>query len=553
MPNMGMINSNSMMNYTYLNSNYQNYPQQQGYNTYIPNQSNKFSSNQLYSPQNQNLNQIYSNVYQNNISNQMPINATGHAIQTNTTPLINNIVPNPNLSANSSPGISTLSNTSVPIQKELNLSNVQTSSATSHIKKPINLEAQSFIPKNLKKQSISSEKDLQRQIPKKEAVDTINGPFPETPEEEIKSRDKTEVITKHEFLISDTELLSTSSDLQQKTPKSIKNEADKIENTRIVATESTESPDNFSLDKKDIVFPKEEKPANQANVILIPEANKHKPKTLLGSILNKAQESIEECKPAEKIIFNQIPVPAKNKQNDLSKAFDEKARILKEQEKLKKEEKLKEEIRQNQLSKKTEKKQDREEEKREEKKEKQRELINLEEKSTEKKIKIDRIYFKINEDQKAENIKNRYAYDYLFAYRNWKICYETKLVENLMTGHFKDLKETLEEISTNRQQGRGAAIETKSGFGKRGTKFRDEPIQPKIANENVSFKRSKIEFKQQEVKDSPSTEPSEGLGKWGRKDLSKEENLASEFKAKREEQFKKDPIRFKLTEYNYIY
>jgi hypothetical protein len=43
----------------------------------------------------------------------------------------------------------------------------------SHIKKPINLEAQSFIPENLKKQSVSSEIDLQGQTYKKEAFNSV--------------------------------------------------------------------------------------------------------------------------------------------------------------------------------------------------------------------------------------------------------------------------------------------------------------------------------------------------------------------------------------------
>lgn len=601
MPNMGMMNSNSMMNYTYLNSNYQNYhTQQPGYNAYMQNNppTNKFTANQFYSPQTQN--QMYNNVFQNKIPNQIPINVAGTQASTipmPTAPSINNnINPNPNNSAKASPSITTLSHTSLPTHKELSLSsNTSVFSAASHVKKPINLEAQSFIPKNLKKPSISSEKDLQVQTPKKEAVDLQRESVSETPEKEAKQfsssdkKNKAQATPNYNSIIPDKQLPSPTLDLRQKTPISfIKQDEIKKEKTPIKETECKQSPDDFSLNKKDeeLIFFNEEKPAPPANANIPAEAGKPKPKTLLGSILSQSQASNAEAKPAERTVFNPVPVaaPAKKKQNEVSKAFEEKAKVLKEQEKLKKEEKLREEIKQKQasaastpkkdnkeLEKKAQKKPsadenesemkayEKEKEERkafeetkeiEEKEKSVLEPIKLEEKPAERKIKIERFYFKVFEDEKGETIKNRYAFEYLFSHRNRKICYETKLVEDLMTGHFRDLKETVEEISSNRQQNRGNVNDSKgSSFGKRGTKFRDEPIQPKISNENTTFQRSnKIEFKQPELKDSPSTETGEGLGKWGRKDLSKEEKLASDFKTKREEQFKKDPIRFTLTE-----
>jgi hypothetical protein len=311
-----------------------------------------------------------------------------------------------------------------------------------------------------------------------------------------------------------------------------------------------------------------------------------KPKTPLGSILTRLPPTnTEASKPTEKALINPVSViaSAKKKHNEVSKALDEKAKVLKEQEKLKKEEKLKEEIIKKQAlsititpasskksgeetSKKVEKKEEKDEKEKEKKKEEEEdeesrneiEETNEKEKQEpysivddkkEKKLKIEKIYFKVFEDdEKAQDIRNRYAYEYLFSYRNWKISCETKLVRELMTGNFKNLKETVEEVSASRAQGRGGN-ENKGIFGKIGTKFGEEQIQPNISNENTTFQRSKTEFKQPEPKETPSTETGEGLGKSGRKDLSNEEKLASEFKVKREEQFAKDPIRFKLTEY----
>lgn len=177
---------------------------------------------------------------------------------------------------------------------------------------------------------------------------------------------------------------------------------------------------------------------------------------------------------------------------------------------------------------------------------KEEEPVQVEE-QVEKKYSIEKIYFKVYQNENADDIKNRYSIDYLFSFRNWKICNETKLIEDLVEGHIKDMKETVEEVSTQKHQ-RGGDI--KNGFGKRPTKFsRDETVQQPRVTESLPFQRSKIDLKPPEPKENQPTETGEGLGKWGRKDLSKEEQLAKDFKSRREEEVKKDPIRFKLTEY----
>ena len=89
-------------------------------------------------------------------------------------------------------------------------------------------------------------------------------------------------------------------------------------------------------------------------------------------------------------------------------------------------------------------------------------------------------------------------------------------------------------------------------FGKKGNKYRDEPQQPKISNENMSFQRStKIDIRPQEPRENLTNmnlTEGDNLGKWGRKDLAKEEKAADEYKQKRINEIEKDPIKFKLTE-----
>ena len=73
-------------------------------------------------------------------------------------------------------------------------------------------------------------------------------------------------------------------------------------------------------------------------------------------------------------------------------------------------------------------------------------------------------------------------------------------------------------------------------FGKKGNKYRDEPQQPKISNENMSFQRStKIDLRPQEPRENLTNmnlTEGDNLGKWGRKDLAKEEKAAADPKKK---------------------
>jgi len=571
-PNMGhqMINQNSMINYTYLsNSNYSNFPQTQtGYNNYMSNPpTNKFTNQFSYQQSNQN--QIFNNMYPNKIPN----NTTPQNIPINSTPVMNNIVSQ-NLHSQSTPSITQSSQTSLPLQKDANLSSTSTSSAANANKKPINLEAQSFIPKNLKKNSISSEKeDLQVNTPKMETIDTKSET--KTDDSQKQTPSVIELHSDEKESLKDN-ISSVLNNEEQRTPLSNKLDEDKILKTPLHEgdTKQTSSNDNFSLEKNDSNITTEEKPVEKAQTTSNTDTQKDKPKSLLKSILSQPTVTTA-TKQSEKTVVNNITT-AKKKGNEVKEAYEEKARIFREQEKQKKEERLKEEIKQKQLastsnasSKKTDKetkrgtKQEIEvpetaNEKNKSQTENDIEKVDKENKEfvkaiteekaekTEKKFTLEKVYFRVYENEKEEDMKNRYSFDYLFSFRNWKICSETRLIENLVTGHFKDLRETVEELSTAKQHRGGQ--DNKGGFGKRGTKFRDEIVQPKAPLENMTFQRSKIDLKPPEPRETPSTETGEGLGKWGRKDLSKEEKLATEFKQKREDEIKKDPIKFKLTE-----
>lgn len=551
MPNMGMINSNSMIGYTYLNQNYQNYHSQppSGYNSYLGNNpTNKFASNQFYGTnQNQVQPQIYNNMYQTKITSQMPINQTNQSIPITNTSMVNNnngsSIPS-TIQANAS-NQNTNQNTTLS-QKDQSSSTTTNTSTTN--KKPINLDAQSFIPKNLKKQSISSEKEALGQTTKKEISETQTESASKADSNENLNKQSSTIESAKSENISPGEKISTpSTESQDKTP------------VKDVSTNSIskQSPEKFALEKKETAFNNEEKPQTANS-----EPIKQKPKSLLGSILSQPPQTNLAAKQPEKTIINVIAAPAKKKQNDVSKALEEKTKLLREQEKLRKEEKLREEFKQKQASNvsaqsstkrgdKNARKVSKNEDESNDNENKEEEIINQskeneELKNIEKNFSIEKFYFKVNENEMNEDNKNRFSFDYLFSFRNWKICSEIKLIENLVTGHFKELRDTVEEVSTAKNQNRGN--DNKGGFGKRGTKFRDEPVQPKISNENMTFQRSKIELKPAEPKEITSIDTSEGLGKWGRKDLSKEEKLATDFKSRRQEEISKDPIKFKLTE-----
>ena len=120
-------------------------------------------------------------------------------------------------------------------------------------------------------------------------------------------------------------------------------------------------------------------------------------------------------------------------------------------------------------------------------------------------------YFLLDEDDKQTY---KFDFDYMISFENWEICQETKLLSEEFLKQLEDFKIVeLESIKTGGQGNKGK----KSNY--------------------------KTKSKQNEKKEAID------LSNFGRKDISKEIALAEEFKKKIDEEAKKDPIKFKITEH----
>ena len=104
--------------------------------------------------------------------------------------------------------------------------------------------------------------------------------------------------------------------------------------------------------------------------------------------------------------------------------------------------------------------------------------------------------------------------EYMLAFKNWKIANETKLLPENVMDHLKKF-DTFEEVSINSSSNKLRSSQQKT-------------------NGNIELNRS--------------SRAENTLEQWGRKDLTKEIELAEKFKQKLEILRKKDPIKFDLTE-----
>ena len=127
--------------------------------------------------------------------------------------------------------------------------------------------------------------------------------------------------------------------------------------------------------------------------------------------------------------------------------------------------------------------------------------------------KVDREYFVIDED---DNQVYSFDYDYMISFEKWEICQETKLLSEDFLKHLEQFK----------------IVES-------------EPIKMNNQNKQGGKKRHNNYNKNQSNEKKNETD----LSTFGRKDISKEIALAEEFKKKIDEEAKKDPIRFKITEH----
>ena len=128
--------------------------------------------------------------------------------------------------------------------------------------------------------------------------------------------------------------------------------------------------------------------------------------------------------------------------------------------------------------------------------------------------KVDREYFVIDEDDKQQY---NFDYDYMISFENWEICQETKLLSPEFLKHLEDFKIVESEtIKSN--------------------------------NQNKQGQRKKDYYNKSNNKSNEKKNDTD-LSVFGRKDITKELAQAEEFKKKIDEEAKKDPIKFQITEH----
>lgn len=163
-------------------------------------------------------------------------------------------------------------------------------------------------------------------------------------------------------------------------------------------------------------------------------------------------------------------------------------------------------------------------------------LGDLTPKATKKQI-VKNEYFLVDEDQ-TENTKKqviKFDYEYMIGFQNWKISKETKTFSKELLAHLEDFKTFEEEIPKMvKEYGN-----RKDKYGKRDNFKRDNKD-----NKSSNFKKENLDFKRNETN---PTEPI-SMEQWGRKDISKELELAEKYKQQIEQLKAKDPMKFELTE-----
>ena len=132
--------------------------------------------------------------------------------------------------------------------------------------------------------------------------------------------------------------------------------------------------------------------------------------------------------------------------------------------------------------------------------------------------------------KKEKNKSFKYKISYIEQFKNWKICQETKLLNEKVITHINNLKIiTDEEIPKQ-----------KGNDFKKGSKY----------NNNYKNKKSNFPEKKEIINDFQRGEKIENdMQQWGRKDMSNEIKLAEQFKKDLENIKKTDPVKFDLTEY----
>jgi len=138
---------------------------------------------------------------------------------------------------------------------------------------------------------------------------------------------------------------------------------------------------------------------------------------------------------------------------------------------------------------------------------------------------VEREYFIRYPNEKLK--KTKFDYEYMLSFENWKISKENKLLSQEFLNHLEKFKifeeEQFKTFSNKRERVSGRKNDKKSYY------------------KNEEKEKKELDFKRNESNE-------DDMKQWGRKDISKEIALAEQFKQSLDEQRKKDPIRFDLTE-----
>ena len=145
-------------------------------------------------------------------------------------------------------------------------------------------------------------------------------------------------------------------------------------------------------------------------------------------------------------------------------------------------------------------------------------------------------YLLVDEDDKGKKPLVTFDLEYMMAFENWKISKETKLFTKELLQHIENFKIVEEEIPKL-----GKDNYRKDKYNKRDNYKRDRD------NKDTKSSYKKDDFKRSE-NPTPVTD-SMSMEQWGRKDITKELELAEKFKQQIEELKAKDPMKFELTEY----
>ena len=138
---------------------------------------------------------------------------------------------------------------------------------------------------------------------------------------------------------------------------------------------------------------------------------------------------------------------------------------------------------------------------------------------------VEREYFIKYPNEKLK--KTKFDYDYMLSFEKWKISSEKKLLSKEFLNHLEKFKifeeEQFKNFPNKRERVSGRKNDKKSYY------------------KNEEKEKKELDFKRNESNE-------DNMKQWGRKDLTKEFALAEQFKQNLDEQRKKDPIRFDLTE-----